>query len=258
MSITFFSVFFPEIFHTEIKNKFITDKQKLLSPKQKQKNLLEKLDTEYCKTNTNKNIRILKTKTKYFRTSENISTNNTNNNLHNNNIRDIISSKKNLKLKKKSENKKQNYSLNQALDEKIQPYKQYLKERRQLEKIKKEKIRYKNELMLKKKELLTLPPKNKIKGINFATQKGFGFFDQYVESKNYSKEKIPNKKPVFIIKKKKFDEFDIELFEDIKSGKRKNVFEEKFAIKSFLRYDRLKQSAFGFLKYLHENPNFNY
>ena len=82
MSITFFSVFFPEIFHTEIKNKFITDKQKSLSPKQKQKNLLEKLDTEYCKTNTNKNIRILKTKTKYFRTSENISTNNTNNNLH--------------------------------------------------------------------------------------------------------------------------------------------------------------------------------
>ena len=101
MSITFFSVFFPEIFHTEIKNKFITDKQKLLSPKQKQKNLLEKLDTEYCKTNTNKDIRIFKTKTKYFRTSENISTNNTNNNLHNNNIRDIISSKKNLGVKKK-------------------------------------------------------------------------------------------------------------------------------------------------------------
>ena len=254
MSITFFSIFFPEIFHTEVKNKFITDKQRLLSPKQKQKNLPEKLNTEYCKTNiNNNNISIFKTKTKYFRTSENISTNNTNIN-NNKNVRDIISQKKKLK----SENKKKNYSLYQAFNEKIQPYKQYLKERRQLEKIKKEKIRYKNELMIKKKELLTLPPKNKIKGINFATQKGFGFFDQYVESKNYSKEKIKNKKPVLIIKRKKFDEFDNELFEDIKSGKRKNVFEEKFDIKSFLRYERLKQSAFGFLKYLNENPNFNF
>ena len=44
--------------------------------------------------------------------------------------------------------------------------------------------------MLKKKELLTLPTQNKIKGINFATQKGFGSFDQKVESKNYCEEKI--------------------------------------------------------------------
>ena len=256
MSITFFSVFFPEIFHTEIKNQFITDKQRLLSPKQNPKKLPEKLNTECCKTNFNNNS-IFNKKTKYFRTSENISTYNTNLNINYNdtkNIRRITPSKPKLK----SRNKKPKYSLYQAINEKIQPYKQYLIERRQLEKIKKEKARYKNELMLKKKELLTLPPKNKIKGINFATQKGFGFLDQYVESKNYSKEKIKNKKPVFIIKRKKFDEFDMELFEDIKNGKRKNVFEEKYDIKSFLRYDRLKQSAFGFLKYLNENPNFNY
>ena len=63
---------------------------------------------------------------------------------------------------------------------------------------------------------------------------------------------------LFIIKRKKFDEFDIELFEDIKSGKRKNILEIKFDIKSFFRYDRLKQNAFGFLKYLDEIPNFNY
>ena len=256
MSITFFSVFFPEIFHTEIKNKFITDKQKQLSPKQNPKKLPEKLNTECCKTNFNNNS-IFNKKTKYFRTSENISTYNTNLNINNNNTRNMIHITPS-KPKLKSRNKKPKYSLYQAINEKIQPYKQYLIERRQLEKIKKEKTRYKNELMLKKKELLTLPPKNKIKGINFATQKGFGFFDQYVESKNYSKEKIKNKKPVFIIKRKKFDEFDMELFEDIKNGKRKNVFEEKYDIKSFLRYDRLKQSAFGFLKYLNENPNFNY
>ena len=85
MSITFFSVFFPEIFQTEIKNKFIIDKQK-------QKNLQEKLNTEYCKTNTNKKISIFKTKTKYFRTSENIITNkNNDNNINYKNIRDIIS-----------------------------------------------------------------------------------------------------------------------------------------------------------------------
>ena len=85
MSITFFSVFFPEIFQTEIKNKFTIDKQK-------QKNLQEKLNTEYCKTNTNKKISIFKTKTKYFRTSENIITNkNNDNNIDHKNIRDIIS-----------------------------------------------------------------------------------------------------------------------------------------------------------------------
>ena len=72
MSITFFSVFFPEIFQTEIKNKIIIDKQK--------QNLQEKLNTEYCKTNTNKKISIFKTKTKYFRTSENIITNKNNDN----------------------------------------------------------------------------------------------------------------------------------------------------------------------------------
>ena len=237
MSITFFSVFFPEVFHTKVKNKFITD---------------EKLNTEYCRTNTDN---IYKTKTKYYRTSENINTNETN--IHNKNIRDIISSKRKTKLKIKSANKKPKYSLYQALGEKVQPYKQYLIERRELEKIKKEKIRYKNDLK-NKKNLSAVPPKNKIKGINFATQKGFGFFDQYVESKNYSKEKIKYKKPVIIIKRNKFDDFDKELFEDIRTGKRKKIFEEKFDVKSALRYTKLRQSAFGFLKYLNENPNFNF
>lgn len=253
MSITFFSVFFPEIFHTKVKNKFITDRKSFLSPKQKQKKLPENLNTEYCTTNSDS---IYKTKIKYYRTSEDIRTNDTNID-NNKNIRDIISSKRKTKLKIKSANKKPKYSLYQALGEKIQPYKQYLIERRELEKIKKEKIRYKNDLN-NKKNLSTVPPKNKIKGVNFATQKGFGFFDQYVESKNYSKEKIKYKKPVIIIKRNKFDDFDKDLFEDIRTGKRKNIFEEKFDVKSVLKYAKLRQSAFGFLKYLNENPNFNF
>ena len=65
MSITFFSVFFPEIFHTEIKNQFITDKQRLLSPKQNPKKLPEKLNTECCKTNFNNNS-IFNKKNKIF------------------------------------------------------------------------------------------------------------------------------------------------------------------------------------------------
>ena len=259
MSITFFSVFSPNIFQVEIKNNFLPERNNLLSAKSKQKNLLEKLNTEHNLYTSNKNI-ISKPKTKYFRTSGNLNTNYTNINTNignNSNIRDIISSKEKTKLKLKSTNKKHKYSLYQALGEKVQPYKQYLIEKRRLEKIKKEKIRYKNELK-KQKDLSALPPKHKIKGINFATQKGFGFFDQYAESKNYRKEKIKNKKPVFIIKRKKFDEFDANLFEDIKSGKRKNVFEEKFDVKSLLRYGKLRQSAFGFLKYLNDSPIFNF
>ena len=242
MSVTYFSVFSPEIFHTEVKNTFLSQKSNKFNSILKQKIIQEqtKIKTE---TNNFNN----KTKTTYFKTTSNYFNTNTSNNI---NIRDIITSKKRkiLKLSKK----KNKYTISHFLNEKIQPYKQYLLEKRQYENIKKEKNRYKSNFG-NKNDLSTFQPNNKIKGINFATQKG------YSELKNYSKNKINNKtRPIVMTKRNKYDEVDLTLLEDIKAGKRKNVFDENFYIKSILRYDKFRQSAISFMKFLNENPNYNY
>ena len=245
MSVTYFSVFSPEPFQVELKNKFLLERKKLfrLNP---QKNLSpsHQLTTE--------NSSINKTKTTYYRTTVNF---NTNTNYEN--IRDLISTKRILKLKKFKKNPKN--ILSQALKEKVQPYKQYILEKRELENMKKEKSRYKY-MLRNKKDLLALPDKSKIKGVYFSKQKGFGFLDQYLESKNYSKGKISNtyRRPAFMIRRNKYDDFDLSILDDITSNKRKNVFEENFGVKSYSRYDKLRQNAMSFLKYLNNDPNYNF
>lgn len=250
MSVIYFSVFSPEIFQTEVKNIFLSNRSGIF------KSLLKKkLNQEQSKTKTENNTtNNNKTKSTYFRTTSNynLNTNTSNNNI---NIRDIISSKKRQIIK--TPKKKNKYITSYFINEKIQPYKQYLLEKRQYENIKKEKDRY--NLESKNKNESPFLPKNKIKGINFATQKGFGFFDQYVESKNYSKNKINNnRRPIVMIRRNKYDEIDLSLLEDIKNGKRKNVFDENFGVKSLLRYNKFRLKAISFMKLLDDNPNYNY
>ena len=127
-----------------------------------------------------------------------------------------------------------------------------------MENIKKEKNILKLAL-LNKKNSEASPDKSKIKGINFAKQKGFSFFGGNAESKNYSKQKNNNdRRPIFIVRRSKFNEFDLSLLEDIKNNKRKNVFGENFGVKSYLRYDKFRQQTMSFMKFLRENPNYNY
>ena len=239
MSVTYFSIFSPDFFKVDVENEFISKRKKLFIKKQKND---------------------LSHKNQLLQENEKISHYKTTSNLHRNsrneNFRALVTEKKSFNPKKLL--KKPKYNLSQALKEKIQPYKQYIQEKRQLENIKKE--RSKNKFVLRnKKDLLALPDKSKIRGVNFAKQKGFGFFDQYIESKNYSKEKINhNKKSAFMVKRNKFDEIDFVVLEDIKNNKKTSVFEEEFDIKNYLRYDKFRQNTMAFLKFLDESPNYNY
>ena len=241
MSVTYFSLFSPETFQIEVKNKFI--QRKLFGLKQK--NNLSQNHQLITENNSNN-----KTRTTYYKTATNF-----NINTNDENIRDIISTKRMIKKIKP----KAKYILSQALNEKTQPYKQYLLEKRQLENIKNEKNRYKLFISRNKKDLFALPDKSKIKGVYFSKQKGFGFFDQIAESKNYSKDKINNnRKPAFMVRRSKYDEFDLTILDDIKANKRKNIFEENFGIKYYLKYDKFRHNAMSFLKYLNEDPNYNF
>ena len=244
MSVTYFTAFSPEIFQVEIKNKFLAEKYHLFFPKYNQNKLKDQFTTEYNIDN--------KSKMTYFRTTTNF------NKINNNkNIRDLISPTRIIKSKKPI--KKHKYILSQAFGEKVQPYKQYILEKRQLENIKNEKIRYKLYLQ-NQNDLSSFPPKKKIKGVNFSKQKDYGFFDQIAESKNYSKVKTNNipKKHIFHNRKIKYDEIDMDLLEDLKANKKKNVFEENFNVKFVSKYDKLRHNYLSFMKSLRENPNYNY
>lgn len=247
MSVTFFSIFSPEIFQVEVKNKFLSQRKKLFNKNPKNNLLSTQLNTGDYIDN--------KTKATYYKTTTNI-----NNKFNKNeNLRDIIASKRKPKLKLLRKIPKQEEEfLSQTMGAKILPYKQYILEKRQLENIKKEKNILKLAL-LNKKYSEASPDKSKIKGINFAKQKGFSFFEENAESKNYSKQKNNNdRRPIFIVRRSKFNEFDLSLLEDIKNNKRKNVFEENFGVKSYLRYDKFRQQTMSFMKFLRENPNYNY
>ena len=51
---------------------------------------------------------------------------------------------------------------------------------------------------------------------------------------------------------------DIELLEEIKSNKRKNIFEEDFDVRSSNKYNSFRTKAVSFIKSLRHNPNYNY
>ena len=51
---------------------------------------------------------------------------------------------------------------------------------------------------------------------------------------------------------------DIELLEEIKANKRKNIFEEDFDLKTSTKYNSFRVKAISFIKSLRHNPNYNY
>ena len=84
--------------------------------------------------------------------------------------------------------------------------------------------------------------------------------DKYIESKNYSKEKIKNfyGRAVVNYRKNNYKYIDVELIEDLKQNKRKNIFEEDFDLKSSSKYNSFRIQAVSFIKSLRRNPNYNY
>ena len=84
--------------------------------------------------------------------------------------------------------------------------------------------------------------------------------DKYIESKNYSKEKTNNSygKVSVNYRKNKYQFVDMDLLEDIKANKRKNVFEEDFDLKTSTKYNSFRLQAASFIKSLRHNPNYNY
>ena len=238
MSVTYFSIFSPDIFHTEIKNTFLLERGKLFDFRK-----IEQILTEETKYMNNTNTKF---KTKYFKTTNNF---NTNSDKNYKNIRDLILSKR-----KNNFNNKKKYLLSQALNAKIPPYKQYLLEKKEIENIKKIKLNYKQS---RNKEEKILTPNKYIKSSNFSSKKGY--FSEYIESKNYSKDKTRNSRlPINTFKRDKYHDVDLGLIEEYKQNKRKNIFEEDFNVKTALRYAKFRQDAMSFIKLLRDNPDYNY
>ena len=50
----------------------------------------------------------------------------------------------------------------------------------------------------------------------------------------------------------------MDLLEDIKANRRKNLFEEDFGLKSSSKYNCFRAQASSFIKSLRHNPNYNY
>ena len=102
--------------------------------------------------------------------------------------------------------------------------------------------------------------KTKYEGYDFSkNQSKTGFLEKIIESKNYSKEKLKDfSRPVVSYSKNKYDLVVMELIEDIKANRRKNIFEEDFNIKTSTKYNNFRSKAISFIKYLRHNPNYNY
>ena len=245
-SVIYFSVFTPNIFQTKIKNQFIKEKE----PKR-----------SFCNFKTTNNILIKKIRAN---SNKDIKPHicKTTSNLKNKNIelfRDFISLKPYKKKKKK-------YKLTNGVIRpgSAEPYKQYILEKREIEENKKRREIEKKYIIESKiqQEMKALNDiKTKYEGYDFSRQEEkVGFMDKYIESKNYSKEKTKSffVRPVSLYGKNKYHYIDVELVEDIKSNKRKNVFEEDFDVKTSSKYNLFRVKAVSFIKSLRHNPNYNY
>ena len=146
---------------------------------------------------------------------------------------------------------------------KLEPYKQYILEKREIEKIREKREiekKYKMESIMQQENRLLNEMKSKYEGYDFSkNQSKTGFLEKIIESKNYSKEKLKDfSRPVVNYSKNKYDLVVMELIEDIKANRRKNIFEEDFNIKASTKYNNFRSKAISFIKYLRHNPNYNY
>lgn len=247
-SAIYFSIFTPKNFQIEIKNQSMKDKE----PKNNYTSFKTMNNILFKKINSKsrQKVRPMICKTTGNLKSENLLL-----------FRNYITLKKNQKKKAKRINKKIK-SFDRPWSS--EPYKQYILEKREIEANRKRRDIEKKYIIESKRlqELKLLNDiKTKYEGYDFSRQqKKIGFLDKYIESKNYSKEKIKEffVRPVSNFRKNSYHYFDTELLEDIKTNKRKNVFEEDFDVKSSSKYNAFREKAVSFIKFLRHNPNYNY
>ena len=253
-SVIYFSIFTPDIFQEKVKNKFIINKT---HNQQDNKSFNMKTSVNESKINLRKksvpNDKLYHCKT----VSNSYNTYPTKN--ANILFRDsITSSVPPIENKRKISKKK--YSIIQG---KLEPYKQYILEKREIEKVREKREiekKYKMESIMQQDNKLLNEMKAKYEGLDFSkNQSKTGFLEKIIESKNYSKEKLKDfSRPVINYSKNKYDFVVMELFEDIKANRRKNIFEEDFDIKTSTKYNNFRSKAISFIKYLRHNPNYNY
>ena len=249
-SVIYFSIFTPEIFQTKLNNQFIKEKETKKS---------------FSNFKTTNNILIKKIKANSITNKKPLFCKTTAN-IKNKNVlvfRDFISLKQNKKKKNKPKTK---YKIIQSIGRpgSAEPYKQYILEKKEIEENRKRReIEKKYVIESRKKEEFKLlnDIKTKYEGYDFSRQEAkVGFMDKYIESKNYSKEKIKNfyGRSVVNYRKNNYKYIDVELVEDLKQNKRKNIFEEDFDLKSSSKYNSFRIQAVSFIKSLRRNPNYNY
>jgi len=243
-SVIYFSVFTPEILESKVKNNFMKNRPKrnFINFKTQNNILINKvkaysstnLKPFFCKTTSNIQ--------KKHQTKKDVLL-----------FRDFITLQSN-KSKKKKNSKKSFGGIGRAGS--VEPYKQYIIEKRELEENKKRRE-------IEKKYIIESRKLHDIRLINDIKTKydGYDFSRQESESKNYSKEKTKyfyGRSSAINTRKNNYQYIDIDLLEDIKSNKRKNIFEEDFDLKSSTKYNSFRLKAVSFIKSLRHNPNYNY
>ena len=252
-SVIYFSVFTPEILESKVKNNFMKNRPKrnFINFKTSNNILINRvkvysstnLKPFFCKTTSNIQ--------KNYQSKKDVLL-----------FRDFITLQSNKSKKKK--NSKNNYGSIGRVGS-VEPYKQYIIEKRELEENKKRREIEKKYIIESRKlhEMRLINDiKNKYDGYDFSRQESkVGFLDKYIESKNYSKEKTKNfygRTSAINTRKNNYQYIDMDLLEDIKSNKRKNIFEEDFDLKSSTKYNSFRVKAVSFIKSLRHNPNYNY
>lgn len=255
-SVIYFSIFTPDTFQEKVKNKFIMNK----THTQQDSNMFN------MKTSANESKTYLRKKSAPNDKSIHCKTVSNSYNTYpskNANIlfRDSITSTSQKEPKgKKRKISKKSYNILQG---KLEPYKQYILEKREIEKIRERREiekKYKMESIMQQDNKLLNDMKGKYEGYDIPkNQSKNGFLEKIIESKNYSKEKLKDfSRPVVNYSKNKYDFVVMDLLEDIKANRRKNIFEEDFNLKASTKYINFRSKAISFIKYLRHNPNYNY
>ena len=158
--------------------------------------------------------------------------------------RSVPNRKKPLKLEIYSDNIKNNgNNINYRIPKNKEPYKQYLSEKNEVEKIRKRKeLEQIYRIELKKLQ----EAKNEIS-------------NKYNDIRRYKKDNInKNGKAIFCCRKNRLNTINFNYLKDLKTNKIKNIFEENFFIDNEIKYEMVKGKTLDFLRYLRKHPNFNY
>ena len=254
-SVIYFSAFTPKILESRVKNNFINNKNL--------KNTLNNLNTNNICV---KRFKVLSSRTLKPHLCK-TTCNTPKNYISNKNVsafRDCITlqSNDNINIKKGKKKSRNKHGIGRTGA--LEPYKQYIIEKRELEENRKRReIEKKYIIESKKQQELKLMNdiKTKYEGYDFSRQEAkVGFLDKYIESKNYSKEKIKDffGRTQINTRKNNFQYLNMYILEDIKSNKKKNIFDEDFDLKSSTKYYAFRLKAVSFIKSLRHNPNYNY